>query len=103
MASISYDPDRADVDNSGYVSGSVSVSTTQVEAKVGASALASRQEVIIFNLGPQTVYYGPTGLSSSTGIPLFKNSFVALALGPNNQIFLLTASSTSTVIVQELS
>lgn len=103
MASISYDPDRADVDNSGYLSGSLSVTTTQVEAKVGASPLVSRQEVIVFNIGPQTIYYGPSGVSSSTGIPLLKNQFVSLALGPNISIFLLTSSSTSTVIVQELS
>lgn len=103
MSGISYDPDRIDVDNTGYLTAALSVSTTAVEAKVSTTPLASRQELIIFNQGNQTVYYGPSGVTSTSGIPLFKNQFVSLPLGPNNSVFLITASGSSTVIVQELS
>ena len=101
MSGLGYDPDRIDVVNNTYLSGSISITITQVEAKVGASALTLRQAITITNVGNNTVYYGPTGLTASTGKPLFKNQDVAIPVGPGIQIFLLTASGTSTAIIQE--
>lgn len=95
--------DRSDVTESSYLTGTVSVSTTEVEAKVGSSRLDRRQSIILYNKGANTVYYGPTGVTSTTGIPLFKFQTLKFMQG-NIGVFLICATSESaTVIIQELS
>jgi hypothetical protein len=91
-----------DVDNSSYLTGTVSATTTQIEAKVGGSRLVGRQVLTLHNDGNATIYYGPTGLTSATGSPLVKNQFVSLPIGDNIGVFVLTASGTATVRVQEI-
>lgn len=98
---INVNPDFSDVVNNTYVTGSVSVGTTEIEAKVGGSPVDDRQIVTIHNKGPKEIFYGPTGLTSSTGTPLKKNQFACIPVGPDISVFMLTASSSSTVIVQE--
>ncbi len=103
MSGISYNPELADVDNDGYASGSVSVGVTQIEAKVGVNRLAGREGLTITNKGPNPVYYGPTGVTSTTGDVLLKNQFVSLPFGESVAVFLICAAGQSaTVIVQEL-
>jgi len=103
MVGISYDPELADVDNNGYVSAAVSVSTTQVEAKAGATNLAGREGITITNKGPNRVYYGPSGVTSANGDYLEKNQFASLPLGEYVTVYLICATGQSaTVIVQEL-
>lgn len=94
----------SDVVDEAYVSNRISVGTTQVEAKAGASALSNRQELIIFNDGNRTVYFGPTGVTSTgatKGIPIDANETVNIQVGDSLQIFLITDTSTSDVIIQE--
>ena len=92
-----------DVNNSNYLAASITVTTTQVEAKVGISKLTGRQLVILENLGNPDVYYGPSGVTTSTGIKLVKNAVVALPLGDLVSVYLITSSGTATVTVQEIS
>jgi hypothetical protein len=92
-----------DVNNSNYLAASISVTTTQAEAKVGASKLNGRQLVIIENLGNPDIYYGPSGVTTSTGVKLVKNAVIALPIGDSVGIFLITASGTATATVQEIS
>lgn len=89
--------------NVSLVSGSVSVSTTQIEAKVGGSPLANRSRITIENKGNPDIFLGPTGVTSTTGIKLVKNQTRDMEIGPSISIFMITASGTATVIVQELS
>lgn len=103
MSGISYSPEFSDVDNDGYVSGTVSVTAVAVEAKVGASRLIGREGITITNKGPNVVYYGPAGVTSSTGDLLYKDQFVSLPLGESIAIYVVcTSGQSSTVIVQEL-
>lgn len=103
MSGISYSPEFADVDNDGYVSGAVAVSTSAVEAKVGASRLAGREGITITNKGPNRVYYGPSGVTTATGDYLEKNQFASFPLGDQVGLFLICATGQSaTVIVQEV-
>lgn len=100
---ISFDPEFSDVDNDGYVSGPVSVTSTAVEAKVGASRLTGREAITITNKGSKTVYYGPSGVTATTGDVLYKDQFVSLPFGAGVGVFVVCASGdTATVIVQEL-
>jgi hypothetical protein len=100
--SITLSSEFSDVNNESYVSGAVAVTSVAVEAKVGASRLSSREVITITNKGAKTVYYGPSGVSSTTGDPLYKDQFVSLPYGDNIGVFVVCASGdTATVIVQE--
>ena len=101
---ISHNPDKSDVNNTDYLSGSVAVSTTQIEAKVGGAPLDKRQGITITNKGPNTLYYGPTGVTAATGDPLVKNQFVSIPAGDCISIFMICDTGQSaTAIVQEIS
>ena len=100
MSGLNNSSEYNDVYGDGYVSDSVSVTTSAIEAKVGGSRLANREGVTVTNKGPQTVYYGPSGVTSSTGDVLYKDQSVSLPLG-DIEIFLITSTSSATVIVQE--
>jgi len=103
MSGITYDPELSDVNNDGYVSGSVAVSTTQVEAKVGTSRLTGREVLTITNKGPNPIYYGPTGVTVATGDVLYKGQFVSFPLGSSIAVFMICDTAQSAVaIVQEL-
>jgi hypothetical protein len=103
MSGITFDPEFSDVNNDGYVSGSISVSTTQVEAKVGTNRLVGREVLTITNNGPNVVYYGPTGVTATTGDKLLKGQFLSTPLGSAIGLFLICATGqTATVIVQEI-
>ena len=72
-------------------------------ASVGVSNLVRRTTLVVFNHGPQTVFYGTTGVVQATAVPIEKNEFVELKVGDNIQIFLVTNISTSSVTIQEFS
>jgi hypothetical protein len=91
-----------DVDNRAYITGTLSISTSQTELKVGGSRLDGRQTLIIQNTGSSTIYIGPTGVTTSTGIPLGKGQFLSMPIGDGIAIYALTASGTNTVVVQEI-
>jgi hypothetical protein len=104
MGGLSYNPDLSDVLQN-YQATRITVSTTEVEAKVGASRNANRQLIAIYNDSSTTVvYYGPTGVTASGGfgLPLNPGQAITLSLG-NAGIFLITASGSAPVIIQELS
>jgi len=101
---ISYSSEYSDVSNDSYVSGSVNVTSSAVEAKVGGSRLAGRETITITNKGAKTVYYGPSGVTSASGDVLYKDQYVSLNIGDNTGVFVVCASGdTATVIVQEIS
>jgi hypothetical protein len=100
---ISYSGNRADVLESSYLTGTLAVSITQVEAKVGVSALAERQLLIIQNKGANSVYIGPTGVTSTTGFKLEKNAYITMAISGDISVFLICeAAQSATVVIQEL-
>jgi len=87
-----------------YVSGVVTVATTQVEAKVGASALEQREDLLIFNDGTDTIFFGPSGVATSganKGIPVESGEFLRIPASGSVSIFLISDGS-SDVIIQEL-
>lgn len=91
-----------DVLEDGYVAGSISVSTTAVEAKVGASRLSKREGLRIYNNSSKVIYFGPSGVTSSTGEPLKKDEWADLPFGEGVAVFVVTDSGTaSDVRIQE--
>ena len=85
-----------------YVSTQVSVGTSAVELKCGSCTLFERELIFIQNLGPEEIFYGPTGVSASTGASLGVGERMGMMLGQVLQVYALTESGTSTVAVQEL-
>jgi hypothetical protein len=103
MSGIAYNPEFADVDNDGYVSGVVSVGATQVEAKVGANRLVGRESLTLTNKGPNKVYFGPSGVTPATGDYLEKNQSLSVPLGESIAMFLICENGQSaSVVVQEM-
>lgn len=92
----------SDVINEAYETASLTIGTTQVEAKTGGSALENRQELIIFNNSQNDIFYGPTGVTTSTGIPLEPNGTLDLPFGPDISVYLIAGSAGNNVIVQEM-
>jgi hypothetical protein len=90
--------------NSTYVSASITVNTTEDLAAVGGSNLVNRKELLIFNDGSKDIYFGPSGVSSSganKGIKIGIGAFQSIPVGDNVLVYLVTATGSSTVIIQE--
>lgn len=77
------------------------ISSSQTLASVGVSNMTNRKSLVIFNKGAQPVYYGKTGVTTTNGIPILKDETLVIGVGQNINIYLITASSTSDVIIQE--
>lgn len=101
IASTQEDLPVRDVIDTSLISGVVSVSTTAVEAKAGATRLAARKAVLICPTNG-VVYLGTsTGVTTSTGVPIFKNEKYPLDISDANPVYLIAASGTVSVIVWE--
>lgn len=87
--------------NTSYVGGTITCTTTQVECKVGGSPLSNRKMLYIENRTGTQIFYGPTGVTTANGARLANNQAVFLSVGPAISVFVIKASGSGTVIVQE--
>lgn len=85
----------------GYIQGSVTVTTSEIEAKVGGSRLAGRQMLRIYNGSNAVVYFGPTGVTTATGEPIEKKQWINIPASDALALFLIAASGSNAVIVSE--
>lgn len=93
-----------DVVNAEYVGGTITVGTTQVKAKVGANNLAGRQEMLVYSRETNAVvYFGPSGVTTSTGIPVGPGETVNLPYGEGIDVYFISATAGNVCVVQELS
>lgn len=100
---MSYNATVADVNNKTYVSGFITVGTTAVEAKVGATRISPREMVRIYNNDSSiTIYFGASGVTVSTGEPLRPGEAVSVPAGDELGVFVIAASGTVNVRVQEM-
>lgn len=94
----------ADIVNTAGVQGSLSVGTSAVEAKVGASRLINRKLLTIHNDGPTTIYWGYTNtVTTTSGTPIFKNQLATWDIGDGLGIWLIAGTAGNTVRVTEAS
>jgi hypothetical protein len=85
------------------VQGALSVSTTAVELKVGATPLDQRAVVTIQPLDGD-VYYGYTsGVTASTGTKIFKGQVYPLEATDQLPVYIVAASGTIDVRITEVS
>lgn len=80
---------------------SVAVSTTTVQAKVGASPLSERKVVTIQPIDG-VIYIGfVTPVSTSMGFYVAKRQIISLEASESQSIYMIAASGTVNVIVAE--
>lgn len=92
-----------DVNDTSYVSGTITVGTSEVlAAAVGGANLTLRQELLIYNKSSAIVYFGPTGVTTSNGIPIGPNEVLNLPYGQSVSVFLIAGTAGNSVIVQEM-
>lgn len=98
--------DRAEVVDSinlgTSLQGAVTVGTSAVEAKVGASKLENRKSLTVYNNSNSTIYWGYTsGVTTSTGTPIFKSQFYDWDIGDQQAVYLIAGSASNNVRVTE--
>jgi hypothetical protein len=85
------------------VYGTISVSTTAVELKIGGSALDERKVIIIQPL-ENRIYVGyDSSVTTANGIELSKRQIMTLESSANITVYAIADSGTIDVRVQELS
>lgn len=100
--SFSYNPQTSDVNNGAYLSGAVTATSSQVEAKVELDRLAARESVRIYNNSSQIVFYGADGVTVSTGEPIEPGAAVSVPAGDALGVFVIVASGTADCRIQEM-
>jgi len=91
--------DAIDIVSSG-VSGAITVGTSAVEAKVGASRLANRKMLTIQPTnGPVWIGVG-TSITSSTGTQIFTNQVLTLSVG-DVPVYIVSAAAGRDVRITE--
>jgi len=92
----------SDTVNNGGVNGSITVGTSAVEAKVGASKLTNRKLLTIFHNGSGTLYWGySNAVTTANGTQIFKNTMLALPVGDGTSIWLISGTAGQDVRVTE--
>lgn len=99
--SINVASDFSDTNSSIYEQETLTVGTTEVEAICSSTDIDERQFVRIYNNSNKKIYFGPSGVTSSTGEPLFKKQAVTLAL-KGQSVYMVVDSGTGDVIVTDI-
>lgn len=84
------------------VSGKITVGVTTVPVRVGASNLVGRELVYIENTGAQSLYYGPSGVTTSTGATLYKFQSVFLPINDEVTLYIISGTAGGEALVQEM-
>jgi hypothetical protein len=79
------------------------VTVTNSATALPASALANRRTVIIQNRGNNSIFIGPSGVTTANGVEVPKYSSMELSAGPSIALYGITAAGTADVRVTELS
>lgn len=82
--------------------GNVTVGTTPVEVKVGATRLTARKRITAFNVDDNTMYWGFTNtVSATTGTPLYRNSMLDLPANDTCAVWVVASQAGRNIRVTE--
>jgi len=87
--------------NTAIASAAVTVGLTEVA--LPTTPIAGREEVTIQNRGPNSIFIGPTGVTTSTGLEIGKRSNMTLNLGSAVDVFGISSAAGNNVRVFEIS
>jgi len=101
MSSIN-DSEYNDVYGDVLVHGVVTITTSPVELKVGATPEDLREVVRVYNKSTSTIYIGGASVTTTTGEPLKKNQWIEFPLSSALSLYAVTSSGSLDVIVWEI-
>lgn len=91
-----------DVTRTDGVQGAITLGTTAIEVKVGASKLVNRKSVTVYNNSNKTIYWGYTsGVTTATGTPITKDGFAAWSRQADKSIYIISADTGLDIRVTE--
>lgn len=79
--------------------GAVTVGTSQVLLAAGASTMADRKLLAVFNNSGTTIFIGPSGVTTTSGYPIPPNDSIVLPTGQN--VYAIAGSAGNNVRVLE--
>lgn len=85
----------------GGVNGSISVGTTAVEVKVGASRLVGRKMVTFFPFDADMYWGYSSAVTTANGTPVFKSQLVSIDADDQAQIWLVAGTAAHTARITE--
>ena len=95
--------DSAFAIKSAPVAGAKTVTSSATEIYAGGSRLAARYTMSVYNDSGNTVYWGPSGVTTASGFPLFPGDTLTLVFSPAAATAIyLVAPASSAVRVLEL-
>lgn len=99
---VNADLQTADLLQGAGVQGTLTIGTTAVELKVGASVLANRKAAGLTNTSNNTIYWGYTNaVTTANGRPLQKNVDADWEISDSASIWLIAASAGNVIKVNE--
>jgi hypothetical protein len=103
---IGISPDRADVVETGGVQGALSITSTASELRVGATRLAGRQFLVIYNDSLVTIFTGPSASVTASGVnkgmPLLPAQERVVPIG-DRPFYAISGGVTASILLQEFS
>ena len=93
---------RYDAIKSAPVVGVKTVTSTAAEIFAGASRLANRYAMAVYNEGSQPVYWGGSSVTTSNGFPLLLQDSIVFSFDPNvaTAIYMVAASNVPVRVVE---
>lgn len=92
----------SDIISGAGTQGALTIGTSATEAKVGATALTNRKLLTIFNNSGNTIYWGRTsGVTASTGTPVFEKQLFTFEVSDDAPIYLVASTSGNNVRITE--
>lgn len=84
------------------VPGAKTITTTAASLFAGASAVAGRYQMTVYNDGAVPVFWGGSGVTVGTGFPLFPGDFMVFHFAPTIAvpIFFIASASTPVRVVE---
>lgn len=101
MGRVEYETTQVDVSG---LEGALTVGTTAVEIKVGATIKDYRQSVSLFNNSTVNMYWGYTSsVTTSTGTPIYPNQFVNWEVEISTTLYVVAGTASNDARITEVS
>jgi hypothetical protein len=82
--------------------GAITIGTSAIEAKVGASALIGRKLLTVFNNSGSIIYWGRTsGITTSTGTPIYEKQLMTFEFDNTAAVYLIAGGAGNNVRITE--
>lgn len=98
---MGFNGNKDDVNKGGNQVGTVTVGTTAVELRIGGSDYVGRQTLVVYNDSNKIIYLGDSGVTTSTGQPLFPRQRAYINHSDKNRTYAITTTAGNTLRLWE--